>query len=126
MNELIERARAAAAHAYAPYSGVKIGAAVSASGNIYVGCNVENASYGLSVCAERNAIFAAIADGARKIDALAVWSDDVTPYPCGACRQVIAEFCSQCEIFVCGTQGVQKFDAAQLLPHGFQLTEVDK
>ncbi len=87
-------ARKVAANAYSPYSGFAVGAAVLASsGKIYAGCNIENVSYGLSICAERVAVFAALSDGERKIRALAVFTntDGVTP-PCGACLQVIAEF----------------------------------
>src|SRR5438067_12273423 len=90
---LADAAKAASAHAYCPYSGYAVGAAVLADdGSIASGCNVENASFGLTVCAERNAIFRAIADGAKTIVALALHTP--TPEvatPCGACRQVIAE-----------------------------------
>ena len=97
--ELLSAARDAAATAHAPYSNFRVGAAVRAGGRIYRGCNVENASYGLSICAERAAIFSAIADGARRIDALALAcvdaradSSPASLMPCGACRQVMAEF----------------------------------
>ena len=90
--ELIRRASEARGHAYAPYSKFRVGAAVLAEdGSVFTGCNVENASYGLTVCAERTAIFAAVAAGHRRIVETAV----VTPSrgaPCGACRQVLLEF----------------------------------
>jgi len=91
---LLAAAKAAAKQAYAPYSRFRVGAAVlTGSGRIYAGCNVENASYGLSNCAERTAIFRAVADGERKIVAVAVYTPTRQPVPpCGACRQVINEF----------------------------------
>lgn len=92
--ELIEAATAARERAYAPYSRFKVGAALRGeSGRLYGGCNVENVSYGLSSCAERNAIFRAIAEGERRFSAVAVVTDTATPTaPCGACRQVLLEF----------------------------------
>jgi len=92
--ELLAAAREAKSAAYCPYSNFAVGAAVlTADGAIYKGCNVENASYGLTVCAERSAIFAAIADGKLDIVAIAVVTNAKNPArPCGACRQVIAEF----------------------------------
>ena len=91
---LIRSAESVHKKAYAPYSGFKVGAAVlTESDAVYTGCNVENGSYGLSVCAERNAIAAAIADGHRQIRAVAIYTptNDAT-VPCGACRQVLSEF----------------------------------
>lgn len=92
--ELIEAATAARERAYAPYSRFKVGAALlGESGRLYGGCNVENVSYGLSSCAERNTIFRAIAEGERRFSAVAVVTDTATPTaPCGACRQVLLEF----------------------------------
>ena len=125
--KLIDAARRAAVNAYSPYSGVKIGAAVYAGGKYYSGCNVENASFGLTVCAERVAVFSAVADGAKSIDAIAVYSDDVEPVPCGACRQVVAEFAAKdCRIYVCKGEEREEFCAAQLLPHLFTLSEDKK
>src|SRR5258707_15687060 len=94
VRRLEHAARAAARGAYAPYSKYRVGAAVLAgSGKIYAGCNVENASYGLCNCAERTAIFTAIAAGERKVKAVVVYTPTRIPtMPCGACRQVINEF----------------------------------
>lgn len=91
---LVTKAIAARNHAYVPYSHFKVGAAVeTADGTVYTGANIENASYGLTMCAERNAIFAAVCAGARSIAALAVVADtDDGVSPCGACRQVMTEF----------------------------------
>ena len=94
MKKLIEAAIEAREKAYVPYSGFKVGAALlSKSGKIYQGSNIENASYGLCNCAERTAIFKAVSEGERQFEALAVAGDTIGPIaPCGACRQVIAEF----------------------------------
>lgn len=91
---LLAAARAASANAHCPYSRFPVGAAVQAAdGRVFTGCNVENASFGLTICAERNAIFQAVAAGARDIVAVAVYTPTPQPTtPCGACRQVIAQF----------------------------------
>ncbi len=123
---LLAVAREAAAHAYCPYSNFHVGAAVLADGKIFPGCNVENASYGLTICAERNAIFAAIASGVRHIQAIALACVDATDnapgslrMPCGACRQVIAEFAApETPVHI---DGVGTLTVADLLPNAFRL-----
>jgi cytidine deaminase len=119
--ELISRAREVAARAYAPYSHFRVGAALQdANGGVHVGCNVESASYGLSICAERAAIFNALSAGAtRPFQALAVTCLDGICSPCGACRQVIIEhFLQDAPIFV---GGADQFTASELLPRAFKL-----
>jgi cytidine deaminase len=122
--DLAAAARRASAQAYAPYSRYPVGAAVrAADGRVFSGCNVENASYGLSICAERNAIFRAIAEGAREIVALVVYTPTAAvATPCGACRQVLLEFGGNAEVLcVCEGSASERFTAASLLPHGFRL-----
>lgn len=119
--ELLAAALAARENAYAPYSKFKVGAAVeTADGHIFTGCNVENASYGLTCCAERNAVFAAISSGARSFKALCVVADTEEPVaPCGACRQVLAEFPFE-KIILANCKGLTKImTVAELLPYGF-------
>jgi cytidine deaminase len=122
--ELIEAATAAHAQAYAPYSHFQVGAAVLAdSGRIYKGCNVENVSYGLTCCAERNAVFAAVAEGARRFTAVVVVTAAEAPTtPCGACRQVLMEFAAGGDMAVLmqTTGGARRQSTlAALLPEGF-------
>ncbi|MBN2415681.1 cytidine deaminase [bacterium] len=122
---LIKEAEEARQNAYAPYSGFSVGAAVLAEdGSCYRGCNVENASYGLTVCAERNALFQAIAAGARTITALAVVADTAEPVvPCGACLQVMAEFNPTMTVIMAGSGGVRsERNLQELLPLAFKKT----
>lgn len=121
--ELLAAALAARKNAYAPYSKFAVGAAVrTADGKIFTGCNVENASYGLSCCAERCAIFAAVGAGERKFTALYVVADTKEPVsPCGACRQVMTEF-NIPEIILANTNGeIKIYTSEELLPYGFTL-----
>jgi cytidine deaminase len=104
---LLANARSARENAVAPFSKFRVGAALRAkSGEIYTGCNVENASYGLTICAERVAIFKALSEGNRGFDAIAVVTDaeKLTP-PCGACRQIIWEFCGDAEVILGNLKG---------------------
>ena len=104
---LLKAALAARENAHAPYSNFRVGAALRAkSGQIYTGCNVENSTYGLTVCAERVAIFKAISEGERGFDAIAVVTDteQLTP-PCGACRQIIWEFCGDVPVIIGNLKG---------------------
>jgi cytidine deaminase len=124
--DLIAAARHAGKAAYAPHSRFRVGAAVRAAGVVYSGCNVENASYGLAMCAERVAIFAAVAAGARQIEAIAVACLDADPaagignlMPCGTCRQVIAEFGGpDLPVHI---DGAGTFTLGELLPTPFRL-----
>ena len=125
--EMRDLARQAAKDAYCPYSCFHVGACVDASdSSIHVGCNVENASYGLTICAERNALFNMVADGHRKFRRLVVVcpdakEDDPKGYhmPCGACRQVMAEFADEGAIIE--VVGVGEFTMSDLLPDAFKL-----
>jgi len=116
---LIQQAREAREQAYAPYSHFAVGAALRAkSGRVFVGCNVENLSFGLTICAERAAVCAAVAAGERDFDALAVVADSREPVtPCGACRQVLAEFSRTLPICSANLEGaVYESTIAELLP----------
>jgi cytidine deaminase len=122
---LLRAARKAMKQAYAPYSQFKVGAAMLTSkGEVFSGCNVENASYGLSNCAERTAIFAAIAESGPELDirAIAVVNDQGVPCsPCGACRQVIYEFGPDATVYFQSSSGWKESHITQLLPEGFRL-----
>ncbi len=127
--ELLECARRARQQAYAPYSNFSCGAAVLAGDVTYSGSNVENASYGLTCCAERVAVFKAVVAGARSIAAVAVvCQGSEPPLPCGACLQVIAEFAEEDPpiVLACDQGEPVAYRLDQLLPHPFQLQEGDK
>jgi cytidine deaminase len=119
---LARAARSARRRAYAPYSRFRVGAAVQAGGNIYSGCNIENASYGLTVCAERVAVATAVAAGARRIDGIAVatGTDEPTP-PCGMCLQTLAEFAGpELPVRLVGARGgTVDTTLGELLPRAF-------
>lgn len=126
MTDLLKAACEARKRAYVPYSHFPVGAAVLAdSGRIYTGCNIENASYGLTVCAERTAIFQAIAAGEKRLTALAVVADTPGPTaPCGACRQVMAEFHVETVTManISGESRTIKFN--ELLPYAFSSNDM--
>jgi len=122
--ELIEAAKQATKNAYAPFSKFKVGAALLGSdGRVYTGVNVENSSYGLTICAERTAIFKAVSEGCTKFARIAVYSNCTPPAtPCGACRQVLYEFSPDLQVICVNNQNeIVRFDLKQLLPEGFRL-----
>src|SRR6266496_2181560 len=128
MHELLKAALAALEHAHAPFSKFKVGAAVEDdAGHIHTGCNVENATYGLTLCAERVAIFKAISEGARRFTRVAVVADtedteDLTP-PCGACRQILWEFCGDIEIVLVNPRGkTETYRMKDLFPKPFDVS----
>ena len=124
--EVLAQARTAALRAYCPYSHFRVGAALIAGGQLYTGVNIEISSYGLTLCAERSALAAAISDGAGPITYVAVACIDAPAdaplnerTPCGACRQWLADLAPHATIFIDGTS--QVFSVADLLPHAFSL-----
>ena len=119
---VIETAREASERAYAPYSDFRVGAAILTQGGaVHAGCNVENASYGLAICAERNAAAAMVLASPedRGIELVAVFSPDASPcFPCGACRQVLREFGCR-EVLVEEAGGLRRYSFEEILPHSF-------
>jgi cytidine deaminase len=120
IDKLCMRARTAAQRAHTPYSDYPVGAAlVATNGDIFTGCNVESSSFGLTVCAERNAIACALAAGAKQFKALAIYSRNGAT-PCGACRQVIWDICGNILVILCDiNDNVQTYRITELLPHPF-------
>lgn len=120
---LLDDAKKAAKSAYVPYSGYMVGAALlGASGKVYLGCNVENASYPLCICAERTAVYKAVSEGERDYLAIAVWVESDKPFPpCGACRQVLHEFNPELPVIFGNALGYEITDMAALLPGAFSL-----
>lgn len=126
--ELIKKAEEARLHSYSPYSGFKVGAALlCGDGTVYTGCNIENASYSPTVCAERTAFFKAVYDGKRDFSAIAIVggkdAPDAACAPCGVCRQVMGEFCGPdfMVYFPDGNGGIVEEKLSALLPHSFKL-----
>ena len=125
--QLVEHAIAAAQHAYCPYSHFSVGAALlDCDGQLFVGVNVENASYGLTLCAERNAFVSAITEGSRQFAAIAIVAETL-PSPCGACRQVMTEFCDPDFKIILATFNepttLHIYTLEELLPHAFSLKQ---
>jgi cytidine deaminase len=120
--QLVEMAMKAREQAYAPFSKFRVGAAiVTQDGQVYTGCNIENASYGLTVCAERVAIFKAVSEGARRFAKVVVVADtdNLTP-PCGACRQIIWEFCGDVPVVLANLRGQStRYRMSKLFPRPF-------
>ena len=124
--ELMRKAIETSEKSYCPYSKFAVGACVMAvDGSVYTGCNFENSSFGMTICAERNAIGSAVADGKQKIKAVAIYSpNQQNCVPCGACRQVMHEFCDSDEdvdIILQNGEGLKVYTLAQLLPESFNL-----
>lgn len=124
LEDLVAAARLAAQHSYSPYSNFKVASAVEMEdGSIFSASNVENASYGLTICAERNAIFQAVSKGHRLIKRIVIYapSDTVRTGPCGACRQVIKEFADANTLIIgaCNTDATLTFTMDEILPFGF-------
>ncbi|MBO5237400.1 MAG: cytidine deaminase [Lachnospiraceae bacterium] len=121
--ELIQHAQRGMEQAYAPYSNFRVGAALLAkSGNIYLGCNIENSSYGATNCAERTAIFKAVSEGEREFEAIAiVCSNGTKAYPCGICLQVMSEFLPEGKVILEDENGIQTYKVSELLPSAFRL-----
>jgi len=121
--QLIELAQKASLNAYAPYSQFKVGAAlVTRDGKIYTGCNVENSSFSMTICAERNAVFQAVAAGNKDIAVIAIFVDsDMSFPPCGACRQVLSEFADDMPIYIANKNKIIETTLAKLLPERFSL-----
>lgn len=117
---LLQLACEAMKRSYSPYSGYPVGAALlCADGRVFQGCNIENASFGLTNCAERTAVFKAVSEGATEFTAIAIASKVSAPWPCGACRQVLNEFAPDIRVLVIWDGGQDEMSLKELLPHGF-------
>lgn len=122
IQKMVSLALEAKERAYVPYSGFHVGACLKAKGGIYLGCNIENAAYSPTNCAERTALFKAVSEGEREFEGIAVaWDGDTYAVPCGVCRQVLAEFCSGDMPVICANnKGEYKvFTLSELLPAAF-------
>ncbi len=108
-------------NAYSPYSKLRVAALLVCSDRYFTGVNVENVSYGLTVCAERVAIFKAVSEGVLDFKSILIYSEGIMPYPCGACRQVMSEFCSaNFLVYISDGKRLESFTLGELLPHAFR------
>ena len=118
--ELLQKARDMKRYAYVPYSHYWVGAALRAKdGRVFTGCNVENAAFGNTMCAERTALFKAVSEGAREFTAIAIAAEGSAPFPCGACRQSLYEFAPELRVLVTWDGNVREAKLSELLPEGF-------
>ena len=125
--KLLELALDARKNAYVPYSGYAVGAALlTEDGKVFAGCNIENAAYGNTLCAERTALVKAVSEGYRKFTKIAIASSGSAPYPCGACRQSLYEFAPGLEVLVTWDGHVERAPLSELLPHGFGPSSLGK
>jgi cytidine deaminase len=125
MTDLLQAAIAARDHAVAPFSRFQVGAALEdTDGDIYTGCNIENATYGLTLCAERVAVFKAVSEGVRNFRRIAIAADtDILTPPCGACRQILWEFCGDLEIILVNLNGkTETYQLKDLFPKPFDVS----
>ena len=128
-DRLVDEAAACRDHAIATFSGFRVGAAIeSADGRIFTGCNIENASFGLTVCAERVALWKALSEGARQFKRIALVTDATTlTLPCGACRQLWWEFCGNIPVLAHSLKGIDReFPLADLFPHPFDERSIEQ
>lgn len=127
IDEMLSLAKKYVENCYAPYSKIHVVAVLSTDKGLYVGVNVENASYGLTVCAERVAVFKAISEGAKKFYRILIYSPDVYPTPCGACRQVLSEFVDDdFEVIIVGgrEQQIKRLTFGEVLPYRFKINNI--
>ena len=123
----LELALDARKNAYVPYSGYAVGAALlTEDGKVFIGCNIENAAYGNTLCAERTALVKAVSEGYRRFTKIAIASSGSAPYPCGACRQSLYEFAPELEVLVTWDGHVERAPLSELLPHGFGPSSLGK
>ncbi|MHA1616804.1 MAG: cytidine deaminase [Candidatus Njordarchaeales archaeon] len=125
IDDMIKVAKEVINNAYSPYSKIRIAAVVRGkSGKLYYGVNIENASYGLTICAERVAIFNAVAQGERKFETILIYSPDVMPWPCGACRQVMSEFFSpETKVVIVGKEHMKELIFRELWPPEYSFSK---
>ena len=124
--ELLQKARDMKRFAYVPYSHYWVGAALrSKDGRVFTGCNVENAAFGNTMCAERTALFKAVSEGAREFTAIAIAAEGSAPFPCGACRQSLYEFAPELRVLVTWDGNVREAKLSTLLPEGFGPSSLD-